>query len=212
MGSFSYTRAEHTTDRANLTDGDFYKILIPKEFGGGSIWDVYEDCGEINTRRIAVYKDPTGKVFRINGIKDIYGVFSYLNNCKSLDYDGKKPKTILDILKFGNTCAQTNRGKGIDLFFDKKRKPKYPLKIVSDGYNKTYEECPGQSYSDPNQGFGAGYWDRSNPDLWYDYLKIKEKLIEAENKAKKLTLDELIDAGYSIKEINEKYKNEETTR
>ena len=35
MGSFSWLRADHTTKRSNLTDGDRYKILIPKEFGGG---------------------------------------------------------------------------------------------------------------------------------------------------------------------------------
>ena len=45
MGSFSWTRAEHTTKRSNLTEGDSYKILIPKEFGGGYIKDTYWDYG-----------------------------------------------------------------------------------------------------------------------------------------------------------------------
>lgn len=33
MGSFSWLRADRTTKRSNLTKGDRYKILIPKEFG-----------------------------------------------------------------------------------------------------------------------------------------------------------------------------------
>ena len=45
MGSFSWTRADKTTKRSNLTDGDVYKILIPKEFGGGFIKDRYYDYG-----------------------------------------------------------------------------------------------------------------------------------------------------------------------
>lgn len=34
MGSFSWLKADRTTKRNNLTDGDVYKILIPQEFGG----------------------------------------------------------------------------------------------------------------------------------------------------------------------------------
>ena len=47
MGSFSWTRADRTTKRSNLTDGDSYKILIPKEFGGGFIKDKYVDYGYV---------------------------------------------------------------------------------------------------------------------------------------------------------------------
>lgn len=31
MGSFSWTRADHTTKRSNISGDDSYKILIPKE-------------------------------------------------------------------------------------------------------------------------------------------------------------------------------------
>ena len=47
MGSFSWLRADRTTRRSNLTDGDRYKILIPKEFGGGFIKDTYFDYGYV---------------------------------------------------------------------------------------------------------------------------------------------------------------------
>lgn len=47
MGSFSWIRAEHTTDRANLTIGDRFKVLVPQEFGGGYILDTYFDYGQL---------------------------------------------------------------------------------------------------------------------------------------------------------------------
>ena len=47
MGSFSWLRADKTTKRKNLTEGDRYKILIPKEFGGGFIKDTYYDYGYV---------------------------------------------------------------------------------------------------------------------------------------------------------------------
>ena len=47
MGSFSWLRADKTTKRKNLTKGDRYKILIPKEFGGGFIKDTYYDYGYV---------------------------------------------------------------------------------------------------------------------------------------------------------------------
>lgn len=45
MGSFSWLRADRSTKRKNIAKGDSYKILIPKEFGGGYIKDVYHDYG-----------------------------------------------------------------------------------------------------------------------------------------------------------------------
>lgn len=52
MGSFSWTRAEHITRRSNLTGGDSYKILVPKEFGGGYIKDTYFDYGQVFTDKM----------------------------------------------------------------------------------------------------------------------------------------------------------------
>lgn len=37
MGEFSFLRADVTLKRANIVEGDPISLLIPKEFGGGSI-------------------------------------------------------------------------------------------------------------------------------------------------------------------------------
>lgn len=70
MGSFSWLRADRTTKRSNLTKGDRYKILIPKEFGGGFIKDTYYDYGHVfhGTENEA----------------DLYGILAYWNGCEGI--------------------------------------------------------------------------------------------------------------------------------
>ena len=51
MGSFSWLRASVDTKRANIVEGDAFKMLIPKEFVpkyGNFIRDHYEGYGRIN--------------------------------------------------------------------------------------------------------------------------------------------------------------------
>lgn len=164
MGSFSWTRADRKTKRSNLTDGDSYKILIPKEFGGGFIKDKYYDYGY-------VFHDTDHEA-------DLYGILAYWNHCDGMIYDcDHYPETMEEILKYGNTLHQSNRSKGIDIeCYDKRTdKLKYPLKLVSASYKGTYEDCKGRSYSDPNQGFFKGYWYQD------DYERYYKKIKEAEN-------------------------------
>lgn len=149
MGSFSWDRADKTTKRRNLTDGDRYKILIPKGFGGGYIKDTYYDYGYVfeydDTRETA----------------DLYGILAYWNKCDGMIYDGDEyPSTMEDILTRGKTCVQNNRCKGIDIGCKNENMAslKYPLKLVSVSYKGTYEECTGISYSDREQGFKKTYW------------------------------------------------------
>ena len=147
MGSFSWTRADKTTKRKNLTNGDKYKILIPQEFGGGFIEDTYFDYGY-------VFYDTDHEA-------DLYGILAYWNKCDGMIYDGiEYPSTMQDILERGQTCLQSNRRKGIDIgcYDNEVDKLKYPLKLVSASYNGTYEECDMRSYIDPEQGFVKTYW------------------------------------------------------
>lgn len=159
MGSFSWTRADRTTARKNLTSGDVYKILIPREFGGGFIVDIYYDYG---------------KVFEYDDTRDtadLYGILAYWNKCEGMIYDCEEyPSTMKDILEYGNTRNYDNRDKGIKIgcYDDDIDKLKYPLKLVSVEYERTYEQCEGRSYSDPAQGFYATYWKRreQEDDFW----------------------------------------------
>lgn len=153
MGSFSWLRADKTTKRSNLTCGDVYKILIPKEFGGGFIRDIYYDYGEVfshdDTRETA----------------DLYGILAYWNKCEGMVYEGEGyPSTMQDILERGKTSLQSNRCKGIDIgcYDSQIDNLKYPLKLVSASYKGTYEECEMRSYGDPAQGFHKTYWKKED--------------------------------------------------
>lgn len=150
MGSFSWLRADKTTSRNNLTDGDSYKILIPQEFGGGFIEDTYYDYGYVFE-----YDDTKENA-------DLYGILAYWNKCEGMIFDSEEyPSTMEDILKYGNTCLQHNRCKGIEIgcYDEQIDRLKYPLKLVSISYNGTYEECDMKSYGDPEQGFYPTYWE-----------------------------------------------------
>ena len=147
MGSFSWIRADKTTKRKNLTNGDVYKILIPQEFGGGFIKDRYYDYGY-------VFYDTDHEA-------DLYGILAYWNKCEGMIYDGDEyPSTMKDILERGNTCLQNNRCKGLAIgcYDEQIDELKYPLKLVSASYKGTYEDCDGKSYGDPEQGFYKTYW------------------------------------------------------
>ena len=149
MGSFSWMRADKTTKRNNLVEGDIYKILIPQEFGGGYIKDTYFDYGYVFE-----YDDTKENA-------DLYGILAYWNKCEGMIFDGDEyPSTMEDILERGNICLQNNRCKGIDIgcYDEQIDKLKYPLKLVSASYEGTYEECDMRSYGDPNQGFYKTYW------------------------------------------------------
>ena len=168
MGSFSWIRADKTTKRKNLTYGDVYKILVPKEFGGGYIKDVYEDYGyvfspEFNNKN-RYYVNAYGDKLEVKSEwinNDLYGILAYWNGCEELKFIGdKKPEHMIDILSYGQTNLQTNRCMGIDIgcYDYQVNKLKYPLKLVSASYNGTYEDCKMRSYSDPDQGFYKTYW------------------------------------------------------
>ena len=191
MGSFSWTRADIATDRSNFTDDDMYKLLIPKEFGGGYITDIYWDYGylfHINEENshddteepyysLCGYTDGNGKFYSHKDfpVNDLYGILAYWNNNEYLEFEGDTaPKTIIEILKRGKTCDYNNRGAGIDVgcYTNQIDKLKFPLKMVSMSYTGTYEDCPAKSYGDPNQGFDKYYWNSE------DYTELYEKLEE----------------------------------
>ena len=185
MGSFSWLRADTCTRRANLTDGDKYKILIPEEFGGGYILDEYYDYGYINEYGEAVYVDKDGNKTPLGDCRgDLYGLLTYMNkdhlNHVMIEYYDIKyinswkedvSNNIIDILKNGDTENQNIRcfGIGIGCYPSQINCLKYPLKLVSRSYKDTYEECWMKSYSDPNQGFGACNWDDYKSDIYERY-------------------------------------------
>lgn len=161
MGSFSWLRADKTTKRNNLTDGDKYKILVPIVYGGGYIKDTYWDYGRINYHGDAIYVDALEHEMVLRNEADLYGVLLYWNKPEMIKRLGKEISSeMMRIIIKGETKAQNIRCEGIDIGCRKEDidKLKYPLKLVSRSYRGTYETCDMKSYGDPNQGFFKTYW------------------------------------------------------
>ena len=176
--NYSFTRAEATTDRSNLVTGDEYKLLVPKKFGGGYIKDVYCNCGKVFENEGGVYVDSEGKEHKDLPHNDLYGIVAYWNNCEGLAYTGdKKPVTMLEILKNGDTTKQETRVKGIDIGSRDNDVDRlaFPLKLVSSSYNQTYENCKGRSYDDPTKGEIAYDWN--DVGLKFDFLDYQKKVM-----------------------------------
>ena len=193
MGSFSWTRAEHTTNRSNFTDGDAYKILVPAEFGGGYIKDIYWDYGYVfaypqglagvdveKSAKKCYYMDGNGRKHYANEFSDsadLYGILAYWNNCTTII---PGITDMVGILKDGDTGRQSIRCAAIDIgcYDDQIDALKFPLKLVSASYKGTYEDCAGRSYGDPDQGFGKRYW--TSESCWgHNYDKYYDKIDNA---------------------------------
>ena len=168
MGSFSFLRADKTTRRNNLTIGDKYKILVPKEYGGGYIKDTYWDYGYVNHYGNAYYVDENRvKYDELEMEADLYGILAYWNMKHSarmklrMKTGNDNRPLMLQILTDGDTCNQDIRCMGIDIgcYDNQVDNLEYPLKLVSASYKGTYEDCEMRSYGDPNQGFHRTYWE-----------------------------------------------------
>lgn len=138
MGSFSWNKADKLTDIENVASGTTFKFLIPKEFGGGFIKDIYQDYGYLGTNENGEPK------------YDMYELLAFWNKANGLMYDGEYP-----LMKEIDEYTDYNRNLGIDIgCYDKDiLKLKYPLKLVSASYKGTYEDLESCSLGDPDQGF-----------------------------------------------------------
>lgn len=161
MGEFSFTKADNLTRVGNIVYGQPFKMLIPKEFGGGFIQDRYQGYGLLAT------KETGGPKY------DIHELLAFWNSeqpfsarCVRLasihDETLSAQGAVREALRFNgdefpamkeiDEHTRFNRSIGIALFHDKDISLRYPLKLVSASYRGTYEDCPGQSGIDPNQG------------------------------------------------------------
>lgn len=138
MGSFSWNKADTLTRIENIAYGSSFKFLIPKEFGGGFIKDVYQDYGYLGTKENGEPK------------YDMYELLAFWNKAEDLKYDGDYP-----LMKEIDEYTEDNRSEGISIgcYDHEILKLKYPLKLVSPSFKGTYEDLETCSLGDPDQGF-----------------------------------------------------------
>lgn len=138
MGSFSWDKADNLTDIENVAYGTSFKFLIPKEFGGGFIKDIYQDYGYLGTKENGEPK------------YDMYELQAFWNQPEKVKYDGDFP-----MLKEIDEYTRENRLVGIQsgCYDEEILKLKYPLKLVSPSFKGSYEDLETCSLGDPDQGF-----------------------------------------------------------
>lgn len=167
MGSFSWLKADTLTKVANIVEGAPFKLLIPKEFGGGFIKDHYQDYGYLGTKEDGSPKYDMYELLAFWNAGMQYRLYRNRSNegdanpyypggvvQDRLRWDGEFP-----FLKEIDEHTDHNRCVGIDIgcYDNEIDLLEYPLKLVSASYKGTYEDCDGVSYNDPNQGFYPMY-------------------------------------------------------
>ena len=143
MGCFSWCLID---ERKELMEGQPFKMLIPLEFGGGSIQSTYDDYGNFTIS---------------NMMFDLYEILAFWNQPQSVTVGEPVMfgvRSANEYLAEGVDLTTHNRNIGIDIgCYDKDAaKLKYPLRLVSPSFMGTYESLDGQfSIGAPNQGWDA---------------------------------------------------------
>lgn len=178
MASFSYIYSDYDADpngKAAITENDTVKILVPQKFGGGFIKGKYVDYGRFELEN--------GKL-----LSDCY--IAALWNNKDFPEILKEKFGIKDVL-FGLDDDEQLReiwSVGIEYVGDVDGAiAEFPVKIIKEASNMTYEECRFHIIDDPEQGGNYKFeYLKTYTDFFGSYLKYMEYLKEVANEIKTL--------------------------
>ena len=211
MGSFSFMKADKLTTICNIVQGESFKFLIPKEFGGGFIKEKYQDYGNLGYKENG---EPKYDMYELVAFWNPNVEYNGATVRDFLSYDGDYPK-----MKSIDKHTYENRKIGIEITKDvwHIRQLKHPLKLVSASYKGEYEECDGFSESDPNQGFKPDrryprWMSREEFDNRSASLEMRYKILNDKYLGKNGVIDEetlnydirdfLVEKSISNKRIN----------
>lgn len=178
MASFSYIYSDYDADpngKAAITENDTVKILVPQKFGGGFIKGKYVDYGRFELEN--------GKL-----LSDCY--IAALWNNKDFPEILKEKFGIKDVL-FGLDDDEQLReiwSVGIEYVGDVDGAiAEFPVKIIKEASNMTYEECRFHIIDDPEQGGNYKFeYLKTYTDFLGSYLKYMEYLKEVADEIKTL--------------------------
>lgn len=178
MASFSYIYSDYDADpngKAAITENDTVKILVPQKFGGGFIKGKYVDYGRFELE--------SGKL-----LSDCY--IGALWNNEDFPKILKEKFGIKDVLLGLEDDEQLREiwSDGIEYVGDVDGAiAEFPVKIIKEKSNITYEECRFHIISDPEQGRNYKFeYLKTYPGFFGSYLKYMKYLKEVADEIKNL--------------------------
>lgn len=156
FGEFSLIKADRNGKYANIGKNETVKMLIPQKFGGGFIKGKFDGTGLITENGINY------SIYELAGIWNSKEMFELV---KEMGYDNPARKNYVDS-PVNDKITERIQNVGImyTIYDENHVRAEYPIKIVSEDCDMTYEECAGISLYDKNVGIKK--WE------WKDWQKI----------------------------------------
>ena len=178
MASYSYIYSDYDANpngKASITENDTVKILIPQKFGGGFIKAKYVDYGRFELESGKLLSDCyIGALWNTEDFtKILKEKFGFKNAFEGLDNEEQLSEIWED---------------GIDYVGDVDGAiAEFPVKIIKETSNMTYEECCFHIIGDPEQGGNYKFeYLKTYPGFFGSYLKYMEYLKEVADEIKTL--------------------------
>jgi hypothetical protein len=178
MASYSYIYSDYDANpngKASITENDTVKILIPQKFGGGFIKAKYVDYGRFELESGKLLSDCyIGALWNNEDFtKILKEKFGFKNAFEGLDNEEQLSEIWED---------------GIDYVGDVDGAiAEFPVKIIKETSNMTYEECCFHIIGDPEQGGNYKFeYLKTYPGFFGSYLKYMEYLKEVADEIKTL--------------------------
>lgn len=150
FGEFSLIKADRNGKYANIGKNETVKMLIPQKFGGGFIKGKFDGTGLITENGINY------SIYELTGIWNSKEMFELV---KEMGYDNPARKNYVESpVNDKITERIQNAGIAYTIYDENHVRAEYPIKIVSEDCDMTYEECNGISLYDKNVGIKKWEW------------------------------------------------------
>lgn len=178
MASFSYIYSDYDADpngKAAITENDTVKILVPQKFGGGFIKGKYVDYGRFELENGKLLSDCYIAALWNN--KDFSGILKEKFGIKDVLFGLDDDEQLREIWPVGIEYVGDVDGAIAE----------FPVKIIKEASNMTYEECRFHIIDDPEQGGNYKFeYLKTYTDFFGSYLKYMEYLKEVADEIKTL--------------------------
>lgn len=181
FGNFSLIKADNG-EYANIGKNETVKMLVPKEFGGGFIKGKFDGTGLIIENGINY------SIYELAGIWNSQEMFELV---KEMGYDNPARKNYVDSPVNDKITERIQKvGIAYTIYDVDHVRAKYPIKIVSEDCNCSYEECKKISLYDRSGGqkqwqrnewqkvFGDTSYEETVERNWKEKPKFSEKQIK----------------------------------